>query len=61
VNKLVCHGPAPGVIDCVGTSKDGGVINATLTAQANQANCHGPLVVDVAGKPIATLADVACH
>ncbi len=61
VKKLTCTGPVPGVIDCVGKTTDGKVVDATLTAQGNAATCHGPLIADLAGKSIASVADVACH
>ena len=61
VATLVCHGRAPGIIDCAGAAKDGRVIAATLQAQSGPVDCHGSLIINLAGVQAVTLADTSCH
>ena len=55
-----CNGRAPGVIDCVGKTKDGKAISATLDATTNGTNCSGPLVIHVASNEVASVATAKC-
>jgi hypothetical protein len=55
-----CNGRAPGVIDCVGKTKDGKAISATLDAETNGTSCSGPLVIHVASNEVASVATAKC-
>jgi hypothetical protein len=58
--EIHCNGRAPGVIDCIGKTKDGKAISATLDAQTNGTNCTGPLVIHVASNEVASVATAKC-
>jgi hypothetical protein len=45
--SITCVGPAPGVVDCHGTTNDGKEIVATLVASTAGLSCTGPIVVNV--------------
>jgi hypothetical protein len=45
---ITCVGPAPGIVDCHGTTTDGREVIATLSASTAGLSCTGPIVVNVA-------------
>jgi hypothetical protein len=55
-----CDGRAPGVIDCVGKTRDGQTISATLSATTNGTSCTGPLVIHVGSNEVASVASAKC-